>query len=122
MMKSNLVELAQLYAMFSDRTRRRIMQILARGPRNVTSLCKELKLKQPIVSSRLGLLRMSGFVEGKRKGREIIYETNKAALKTLASATATPRAGQDEVGKATCGLRPSCRGRSCWRTSFPNLC
>ena len=92
-MKSNLVELAQLYAMFSDRTRLRIMQILARGPRNVTSLCKELKLKQPIVSSHLGLLRMSGFVEGKRKGREIIYETNKAALKPLAAAIAalTPR-------------------------------
>ena len=92
-MKSNLVELAPRYAMFSDRTRLRILQILARGPRNVTSLCKELKLKQPIVSSHLGLLRMSGFVEGKRKGRKIIYETNKAALKTLAAAIAalTPR-------------------------------
>jgi DNA-binding transcriptional ArsR family regulator len=82
MMKSNLIELAQRYAMFSDRTRLRILQILARGPRNVTSLCKELKLKQPIVSTHLGLLRMSGFVEGQRKGKEIIYETNKAALKT----------------------------------------
>ena len=92
-MKSNLVELAQRYAMFSDRTRLRILQILARGPRNVTSLCKELKLKQPIVSTHLGLLRMSGFVEGKRKSREIIYETNKAALKTLLSgiASLTPR-------------------------------
>jgi len=84
-MKSNLVELAPRYAMFSDRTRLRILQILARGPRNVTSLCKELKLKQPIVSSHLGLLRMSGLVEGKRKSRKIIYETNKAALKTLLS-------------------------------------
>jgi len=88
-MKSNLVELAQRYAMFSDRTRLRILQILAQGPRNVTSLCKELKLKQPIVSSHLGLLRRSDFVEGKRKSREIIYETNKAALKTLAAAIAT---------------------------------
>jgi DNA-binding transcriptional ArsR family regulator len=89
MMKSTLVELAQRYAMFSDRTRLHILQILARGPRNVTSLCKELKLKQPIVSSHLGLLRMSGFVEGKRKSREVIYETNKAALKALAAAIAT---------------------------------
>ena len=88
-MKSNLVELAQRYAMFYDRTRLRILQILTRGPRNVTSLCKVLKLKQPIVSSHLGLLRMSGFVEGKRKGRKVIYETNKAALKTLSSCIAS---------------------------------
>jgi len=57
------------------------------------TLCKALKLKQPTVSHHLGLLRMGRLVQGVRQGKAVVYTTNRAALKALASALAkmTPK-------------------------------
>jgi ArsR family transcriptional regulator, virulence genes transcriptional regulator len=88
-MKYDLRELANGYAMLSDRTRLSILQLLAKGPRNVTALCKAVGKRQPVVSHHLGLLRMNGMVIGTRKSKQVIYETDKAALKTLADGLKT---------------------------------
>jgi ArsR family transcriptional regulator, virulence genes transcriptional regulator len=88
-MKYDLRELANGYAMLSDRTRLSILQLLAKGPRNVTALCKAVGKRQPVVSHHLGLLRMNGMVVGTRKSKQVIYETDKAALKTLADGLKT---------------------------------
>ena len=84
-MNLNLKELAVGFAMLSDTTRLGILQTLTGGPKNVTQLCKALKKKQPIVSHHLGLLRMGRLVVGKRKGKQVIYEMDKAGLKVLSS-------------------------------------
>jgi len=85
LMKVDLMELAQGYSLLSDATRLGILQLLAGGCKNVTALCKALKLKQPTVSHHLGLLRMGRLVVGVRQGKSVVYETNKASLKALAS-------------------------------------
>jgi len=72
--------------MTSDPTRLGILSLLAKGPKNVTALCKALGLKQPTVSHHLGLLRMGRLVVGTRKGKAVQYSTDKANLKALASA------------------------------------
>ena len=64
------------------------MSLLAKGPRNVTALCKALGLKQPTVGHHLGLLRMGRLVNGKRQGKAVEYSTDKANLKALASTPA----------------------------------
>ena len=75
---------AQGFGLLSDTTRLGILKILAAGPKNVTPLCKTLGLKQPTVSYHLGLLRMGRLVEGTRKGKSVLYTTDKANLKALA--------------------------------------
>jgi len=67
-------------------TRLGILSLLAKGPKNVTALCKGPGLKQPTVSHHLGLLRMGRLVVGTRKGKAVEYATDKANLKALASA------------------------------------
>ena len=84
-MKTDRKELANGYAMLSDLTRLNILLVLAKGPMNVTGLCKALKKRQPIVSNHLGILRMSRLVVGTRTGKQVIYETDKAALKALSA-------------------------------------
>ena len=71
--KQSTAELASLFDLLSDLTRLRIVLLLAEGESNVTDLCDQLDVSQPTVSHHLGLLRMSGLVVGKRKGREVIY-------------------------------------------------
>jgi DNA-binding transcriptional ArsR family regulator len=63
-----------------------ILSVLAKGPENVTTLYKALGLKQPTVSHHLGLLHMGRLVVGTRKGKAVVYSTDKANLKALASA------------------------------------
>ena len=63
---------------FSDATRLGILKNLAKGPKNVTALCKALGLKQATVSNHLGLLRMGRLVVGTRQGKSVVYTTDKA--------------------------------------------
>ena len=74
--------------LLSDPTRLSILAQLATGPKNVTALCKALGLKPPMASHHLGLLRMGRLVVGPRQGKAVVYSTDKANLKALASALA----------------------------------
>jgi len=84
--KAELQELARGFGLLSDGTRLGVLKMLAKSPKNVTALCKGLGLKQPTVSHHLGLLRMGRIVNGTRKGKSVIYSTDKAALKILGAA------------------------------------
>ncbi len=81
-------DLAQGFGLLSDPTRLGVLTLLAKGPKNVTALCKALGLKQPAVSHHLGLLRMGRLLNSTRQGKCVLYSTDKANLKALASALA----------------------------------
>ena len=72
--------------MLSDATRLGILAELSTGPKNVTALCKALKLKQPTISHHLGLLRMGRMVDGQRQGKSVVYTAEKGNLKAMADA------------------------------------
>ena len=84
--KAELREWARGFSLLSDSTRLGVLKMLVKGPKNVTALCKGLGLKQPTVSHHLGLLRMGRMVLGTRKGKTVIYTSNRAALKMLGAA------------------------------------
>src|SRR5688500_8039288 len=71
-----LEPLVGLFRLLSDKTRLNILMLLARGERNVTSLCEELALPQPTVSHHLGLLRMSNLISNRRNGKQVFYGLN----------------------------------------------
>ena len=72
----DLEPLAGLFKLLSDGTRLRILMLLAKGERNVSSLCDELKLPQPTVSHHLGLLRMKHIINNRRHGKQVFYGLN----------------------------------------------
>ena len=69
----DLEPLAGLFKLLSDGTRLRILMLLAKGERNVSSLCEELRLPQPTVSHHLGLLRMKNVITNRRNGKQVFY-------------------------------------------------
>src|SRR5688572_26667704 len=71
-----LEPLVGLFRILSDKTRLKILMLLAKGERNVTSLCDELALPQPTVSHHLGLLRMSNLIGNRRSGKQVFYGLN----------------------------------------------
>jgi len=80
----NRRDVIQGFGLLSDATRLGILSLLAKGPKNVTALCKGLGLKRPTVSHHLGLLRMGRLVNGVRQSKAVVYSTDKANLKALA--------------------------------------
>jgi len=71
--ENDLEQLTSLFRLLSERTRLAILMELAKGERNVTSLCDELKLPQPTVSHHLSLLRMNNVVVNRRSGKQVYY-------------------------------------------------
>lgn len=77
-MNTNLeIEITQLHAEvcagLADPNRIMILYALSQSPRNVTELCNELKMAQPLVSRHLKVLRERGMVTTKRHGTIIQY-------------------------------------------------
>lgn len=75
-MAQELEPLVGLFRLLSDKTRLNILMILARGERNVSSLCEELGLPQPTVSHHLGLLRTKNLISNRRNGKQVFYGLN----------------------------------------------
>lgn len=69
----DLDQLTGLFQLLSDKTRLRILLLLAEGERNVTALCEALGLPQPTVSHHLGLLRIHNVIANRRKGKQVFY-------------------------------------------------
>ena len=88
---------SRLLALLADRTRLRILRILAEGERPVVGLTSELRLPQPTVSHHLAWLRMMDLVAPRRQGKHVFYSLGRAAeydgqgTLTLRSDTATVR-------------------------------
>ncbi len=64
---------AEICAGLADPTRIMILYALAQSPRNVTELCNELGMPQPLISRHLKVLRERGMVTGERRGTVIVY-------------------------------------------------
>lgn len=64
---------AEICAGLADPNRIMILYTLSQSPRNVTELCNELDMPQPLVSRHLKVLRERGMVKTERRGTVIVY-------------------------------------------------
>jgi DNA-binding transcriptional ArsR family regulator len=66
-------DVCRLLSLLADRTRLKILRILAGGERPVVALTAELSLPQPTVSHHLAWLRMMDLVSPRRQGKHVFY-------------------------------------------------
>jgi len=71
--EQDLSQLTTLFQLLSDKTRVRILMLLADGEQNVSTLCESLGLPQPTVSHHLGLLRVHNVIGNRRHGKQVFY-------------------------------------------------
>jgi DNA-binding transcriptional ArsR family regulator len=67
----------------AEPTRRRILQLLARGPRGVTDLAGEFTVTRSAISQHLLVLAEAGLVEAEKVGRTRIYRVAPTGLQRL---------------------------------------
>lgn len=81
--EKELVDLAELFKVFGDSTRIRILYDLFHGEKNVTEICADLEMNQSAVSHQLKLLRSAKLVGSRREGKQVIYFLVDDHVKTI---------------------------------------
>jgi ArsR family transcriptional regulator len=71
---------AEICAGLADPTRIMLLYSLSQSARNVTELCNELEMPQPLISRHLKVLRERGMVKTERRGTVIVYSLSDKRL------------------------------------------
>ena len=87
-----------VFAALANPVRRRLLQLLADGPRNAGSLAAEFDLSRPAVSEHLQILRRARLVRDESRGRERYYHLDPRPLSEVETwLTAFTRYWQDRL-------------------------
>ena len=78
-----LFDLADLFKVFGDSTRLRIMNVLFSGPTSVGEIAEVLDMSQSAISHQLRSLKDNNLASSKRSGKSIYYELADDHVKTI---------------------------------------
>ena len=70
-------QLAELFAVFGDPSRVRLISVLAAGEQNVSTLAEAVGLSTSAVSHQLRTLRQLRLVAARKDGRQVYYALDK---------------------------------------------
>jgi DNA-binding transcriptional ArsR family regulator len=71
------------FAALGDATRRKVFELLRRGPRAVGDLAAELPVSRPAVSQHLRVLKEAGLVTERRNGTRRLYAIDPGGVAVL---------------------------------------
>lgn len=67
----------------AEPTRRRLLQLLAKGPRTVSELAEQFTVTRPAISQHLAVLTDAGLVTARKQGRQRFYSVVPAGITQL---------------------------------------
>ena len=110
--EQDLRRLRTLYRALGDETRLRVIGLLAEdGPMPVRVLSSRVGLSQPLISWHLRILRLSGLIDTRKTGRQVICRLRPAAFEELHEAEARLVGGTAGIGASEGAPRKGAPGR-----------
>lgn len=82
-MVANVTTVTDAFAAAAEPTRRRILQVLAHGPRHVTDLAAGFDVTRSAVSQHLAVLADAGLVSAEQQGRRRLYRVEEDGVRRL---------------------------------------
>lgn len=79
----DIMELSDLFKVFADSTRLRILHKLFNGPISVGVIAEALDMSQSAISHQLKYLKDSNLVKSERNGKSIYYSLADDHIKTI---------------------------------------
>ena len=83
MSEDNLFSMAELFRVFGDSTRIKILCALFEQERNVTEICELVGMSQSAISHQLRLLKQADLVTSRREGKTMVYSLADDHVKTI---------------------------------------
>ncbi|MEE3435662.1 MAG: metalloregulator ArsR/SmtB family transcription factor [Treponema sp.] len=71
--ENTLIDLAELFKIFGDSTRIKILFLLSQGERSVNQIATDLNMTQSAISHQLRILKTSRLIKAERDGKLSIY-------------------------------------------------
>ena len=81
--EDELIEMAELFKMFGDSTRIKILSVLFEGEKCVQQITEATGTSQPAVSHQLRLLKQARLVRCRRNGKQVCYSLADDHVKTI---------------------------------------
>ena len=81
--EDELIEMAELFKMFGDSTRSKILSLLFEGEKCVQEITEASGSSQSAVSHQLRLLKQARLVRSRRSGKQIFYTLADDHVKTI---------------------------------------
>ncbi len=81
--EDKVIDLAELFKVFGDSTRMKILLALCETEMCVGDLAEELKMTESAISHQLRLLKQADLVVGKRDGKSVIYSLADDHVRTI---------------------------------------
>lgn len=81
--EDRLFEMAELFRVFGDSTRIKILYALFEEDRNVTEICEVVGMSQSAISHQLRLLKQADLVSSRRVGKTMVYNLADDHVKTI---------------------------------------
>ena len=81
--EEDLLDLADLFKMFADSSRIKILYDLFDGEKNVSEICEDIEMNQSAVSHQLKALKTGKLVKSRRDGKAIYYSLDDDHVKTI---------------------------------------
>ena len=78
-----LYKLAELFKVFGDSTRIKILCALIKNEMSVNEIAAALNMTQPAISQQLKILKTNNLIKNKRDGRSIIYSLGDSHVKSI---------------------------------------
>ncbi len=83
MNEDGLFSMAELFRVFGDSTRIKILCALFEQDRNVTVICELVGMSQSAISHQLRLLKQADLVTSRREGKTMVYSLADDHVKTI---------------------------------------
>jgi ArsR family transcriptional regulator len=81
-----LYDLSELFKVFGDSTRLRILYVLLRGEKCVYHIAQSLEMGQSAISHQLRILRAAGLVRPRREGKTVYYSLDDKHIEQILDA------------------------------------
>ena len=81
--EEELYELADLFKIFSDPTRIKILYVLSESELCVCDIAEKLDMTQSAISHQLKILKQSKLVKNRREGKSVFYSLADSHVKTI---------------------------------------
>ena len=81
--EEELYELADLFKIFSDPTRIKILYVLSESELCVCDIAEKLDMTQSAISHQLKILKQSKLVKNRREGKAVFYSLAESHVKTI---------------------------------------
>jgi DNA-binding transcriptional ArsR family regulator len=75
--------MSTVFKALADPTRRRILELLRRGPLSAGELSDEFPVSRPTMSAHFSVLREAGLVDAHKDGRTVIYRLRMSVLEEV---------------------------------------